>query len=857
MFGFMLSSTLLGQDASRFEKEVLVAGCSDPLQLDIAGDGRVFFVERKGAVKMWEPVSRRTVTIGNFPAATNGDAGALGLTLARDFEKSGQLYTIRVPAQGTGRLVLTRHTLVAERLTDEREVLTIPLRSGSEQYHCGAGLAWDPQGNLLIGVGDNMAPQDVPAIHPEDSGRDSRGTAGNSQELRGKILRITPKPDGSYGIPTGNLFTDAEQGRPEVFAFGVRNPFRVTCDPKTGFVIWGDVGGNVRTELDLGPEGFDEINVTREPGFFGWPFCAGPNLPWRPFDPKTLKPAGEYFNPAKLINDSRTNIGLKELPPARPAAFYYNNLASKEWPFVGSGGRSIIGGVVYRKPDTAGEVSLPDEWEGAYFFGDWMRNWVAAARFNEAGKLVQAERVLADLIFKRPTDFKIGPDGALYIAEVGDQWTGNTESQITRVIYRRGNRPPHPVLSANRTDGGLPLEVTFDASGSHDADRGELKFAFDFGDGKSAQGAKATHVFTTAGVWPVTLTVTDPEGAAATSAVTIAAGNEAPQVKFIAPLDGGFLEGKEVGWNVSAVDAEDGALPAERLLIQMEKRDRAQAEEMHPGLALMKRTTCFACHNATDPSAGPAYVAVAAKYSADPGAREKLQAKIINGGAGVWGPLPMPPHPQHTPAEAALMVDWILSLSQRQIIKLRHDAEGKAVVPMSPGGWGRADNTVIFLTASATDNGAGALPALRGSAEVVLRSRRQRAACFDHGENAAAQDNLDQGGLVARIQPGGWIGFDRIRLQEFGQLKLTAWPQGGAPLTVSILAGDLELVHQELPPVPASGRQPREFLFPMPSATTSGAPQQVRVKMDGPAGSVLDIMWVEFQRKQADIFLKP
>ncbi len=849
LVGCLLSSTCLAQDASRFEKEALASGLSDPLQLDIAADGRVFFIERKGTVKMWEPTSRRTVTLGDFPASTAGDAGALGLTLARDFEKSGQVYTIRVPAQEAARLVLARFTLAGEKLTDERTVLEIPLGKGRDQYHCGAGLAWDAHGNLLIGVGDNMGPQDVPAVHPNDQGRDSRGTAGNSQELRGKILRITPKPDGSYGIPAGNLFTGAAQGRPEVFAFGVRNPFRVTADAKTGLVVWGDVGANVRTELDLGPEGFDELNATREPGFFGWPFVAGPNLPWRPYDPKTLKPAGGFFDSAKIVNDSQFNTGLKELPPARPAAFYYNNLASKEWPFVGSGGRSIIGGVFYRKPETAGESRLPDEWEGAYLFGEWMRNWVAAARFDDTGNLLKAERVLEGLTFKRVADFKIGPDGALYLAEEGDRWTGNTESQITRVTFRRGNRPPQALFSTNRTAGKLPLEAAFDATASRDADGGDLKFAWDFGDGKRADGVKATHIFTTAGVWPVTLTVTDPQGAAATAVVNIAAGNEAPQVKFAAPLDGGFIDGKEIAWSVSATDAEDGAVPPERLLIQLEKRDRANAEDTHPGLALMKRTTCFACHNTTEQSAGPPFAAVAAKYAADPGAREKLQAKVISGGNGVWGTLPMPPHPQHKPAEAALMVDWVLSLAQRQITTLPAAAEGKAAVPEARGGFGRADNTVMLLTASTTDKGAGALPPLRGSAEVMLRSRRQRAACFDHSENAAAQDNLDQGGLVARIQPGGWIGFDRIRVQDFARIKLSGWPQGNAPLTIRISAGEQELAQQDLPPGPAGSRQPTDYIFPIPPASTDAAQQQVRVTLDAPAGSVLDVMWVEFLRQ--------
>jgi cytochrome c len=266
-------------------------------------------------------------------------------------------------------------------------------------------------------------------------------------------------------------------------------------------------------------------------------------------------------------------------------------------------------------------------------------------------------------------------------------------------------------------------------------------------------------------------------------------------------------------------------------------------------LALMKRTTCFACHNATDQSAGPPYAAVAAKYAADSGARAKLQAKIISGGVGVWGTLPMPPHPQHTPAEATLMVDWILSLAQRQITTLPAAAEGKAPVPETGGGFGRADNTVMLLTATTTDKGAGVIPPLQGSAEAVLRSRRQRAACFDHSEKAAAQDNLDQGGLVARIQPGGWIGFDRIRVQDFARVKVSGWPQGNAPLTIRILAGNKELAQQTLPPGLAASRQPQEFVFPTPSADADDAPQQVRVKMDGPSGSVLDIIWVEFPRR--------
>ena len=92
------------QDPSRFEKEVLAAGLSDPLQLDIAQDGRVFFIERKGAVKMWEPAARRTVTLGDFPCATGGDAGGLGLTLARALPRPAARPVMLVAHGGLGRL---------------------------------------------------------------------------------------------------------------------------------------------------------------------------------------------------------------------------------------------------------------------------------------------------------------------------------------------------------------------------------------------------------------------------------------------------------------------------------------------------------------------------------------------------------------------------------------------------------------------------------------------------------------------------------------------------------------------------------------------------------------------------------
>ncbi len=851
-------------DPTRFEKETVVAGWSDPMQISFAADGNLYFVERAGAVKRWEPKTGTTTTLGTFPAPVNGDAGALGLVLAPDFANSGHLYLYRVPAEKPDLILLSRFTVKDGRLdaATEKHVLEIPLGKGPTQSHCGGGLAWDAAGNLLIGVGDNMGPQDLPAVHATDIMRDSRGTAGNSMELRGKILRITPKPDGTYGIPQGNMFTDPAQGRPEVFAMGVRNPFRLSCDAPTGWVAWGDVGGNVKTSLDLGPEGYDEINVTRGPGFFGWPYCSGNNEPWRPFDPKTLKPAGGFFDPLHLVNDSPRNTGIKELPPSRPAIFYYPSAPSKEWPFAGSGGRSITGGVFYRPPAGAGENRLPDSLAGTYIFGEWMRNWVAVARLKEDGTLASAEPFLRHLRFRRPADFQIGPDGALYVAEFGDRWTGNADSEITRVIYRRGNRAPVAVLEARGTEGKLPLTVKFDARRSSDPDKdGALGYEWT-GAGDAESGIKVNpeitepgvveYTFTKPGVWPVTVTVTDPQGLKSSVTRLVKAGNEAPRIVFSAPADGGFLEwGKPLDWKLEAADAEDGLLPPEKLLVQMEKRNRAAGDDEAsppPGLALMKKTTCFACHGTTEKSAGPPYATIAAKYARDPGARERLAAKVLSGGAGVWGELPMPPHPQHTLAETGLMVDWVLSLARRQVTTLAPGTSGSIPLKEPRQEWGQAENSVFALTASAMDNGANGLPPLRGATEIVLRARKQRAAFFDRGQSANMQDNLDQGGMVARLAPGGWLAFDHIRLSATGGLRLQGWPQGSGPVTVTVHAGDEKgpvLAKAELPPGDAGGK-PRGIPLPFPSPQKDGPPVPVVILMEGPPGSVLDLMWVEF-----------
>ena len=150
-----------------------------------------------------------------------------------------------------------------------------------------------------------------------------------------------------------------------------------------------------------------------------------------------------------------------------------------------------------------------------------------------------------------------------------------------------------------------------------------------------------------------------------------------------------------------------------------------------------------------------------------------------------------------------------------------------------------------MLTASAVDNGAGGVPAQRGEGSIVLRTRQQRACFFDRAHRATSQDNLDQGGQVARISAGGWISFDRVRLDEVSSLRVRCWPQGNGPLTLSVrtAADGPALGSVEIPPGPATGRGMEAVI---PFAAKSAGLQNLMLSVSGNPDAFADVMRVEF-----------
>jgi cytochrome c len=291
---------------------------------------------------MWRPDTKKTSVIGKLEVEDYGktgmEDGLLGVTLDPKFTENGWIYLYYSPpethkdknGQKAGENILSRYTLAGDKLDLASEKVMLRVATQREQCcHSGGSLAFDAKGNLYLSTGDNTNPFGSDGYAPIDErpGRspwDAQKSSANANDLRGKVLRVTPQPDGSVKIPEGNLFKPGTPGtRPEIYAMGCRNPFRISLDQKNGFLYWGDVGPDANFfRKDRGPAGLDEVNQAREAGNFGWPYFAGPNAAYSKFD-FAQNTSGEKFDPAKPVNNSPNNTGVKELPSAQPAFIYY------------------------------------------------------------------------------------------------------------------------------------------------------------------------------------------------------------------------------------------------------------------------------------------------------------------------------------------------------------------------------------------------------------------------------------------------------------------------------------------------------------------------------------------------------
>lgn len=593
---------------SSFEKVTLDSNTNNPMELDVAPDGRVFYIERDGRVQIIKPDTGRTVTAADLDVFTGNEDGLIGIRLDPNFATTNWVYLYYAPNDGVPRNVLSRFTVVGDTLdlASEKVVLTVDTQRNT-CCHAGGSMVFDRAGNLYLATGDNTNPFESNSFTPIDErpGRqdyDAQRTSGNTNDLRGKVIRITPQPDGTYTIPEGNLFPPGtEKTRPEIYAMGFRNPFRIGIDPATDTLYVADYGPDAgAANPDRGPEGTVEWNAISQPGNYGWPYCHGANYAYNDYQFPS-GPSGPKFDCEAPVNDSPNNTGLTNLPPAIPATVDYDYSGNPRFPEIGGGG-APMGGPVYRyDPENPSERKWPAYYDGKAMFGEWNQSKMYAFQVGADGRsLVDINQLLAGMTFVRPMDFEFGPDGALYLIEWGSGFGGNNDdSGVYRIEYVAGDRAPIAVATGNPTSGPSPLTVAFSSEGSRDPDGGPITYAWTFGDGGESTEPNPTHTYTEPGNYTAQLTVTNDSGRTAVANVPITVGNTAPTVTIEFPPDGGFFNwGDQVRYTVTVTDPEDGTIDCDRVTLQyyLGHDEHAHPLDEHTGCTGVVQTSLAGGH---------------------------------------------------------------------------------------------------------------------------------------------------------------------------------------------------------------------------------------------------------------------
>ncbi len=195
---------------------------------------------------------------GQVYSEGSDEQGLLGLAFPSNYASSGLFYVDYTMPGNNIRIVQYRRSATNPNVADPasaRVLLTIDHHRYTN--HNGGQLAFGPEGDLYIGVGDGGSEED-----PENNGQ-------NTDTLLGKILRIDPSPGGGYSIPAGNPFAGQAGRRPEIWAYGLRNPWRFSFDRSTGALIVGDVGQDLQEEIDFAPAG------TGAGANYGWSIWEG------------------------------------------------------------------------------------------------------------------------------------------------------------------------------------------------------------------------------------------------------------------------------------------------------------------------------------------------------------------------------------------------------------------------------------------------------------------------------------------------------------------------------------------------------------------------------------------------------
>ena len=360
--GLLLSIHWSGAQAVRaalpagFRQETVATSLEQPTAMAFAPDGRLFVTEKTGAIRVIKNGVLRNKPYKTLNVSTESERGLLGIAFDPEFPTRPFVYVYYTTGPGAKNYSGSPKNRVA-RLKGTGDIATkkekilldnIPSDAGN---HNGGDIHFGPDSKLYIAVGD---------------GGQYHTDSQKLNNLRGKILRLNK--DGT--IPADNPYVGQGSKRGEIWAYGLRNPWRFTLRPSNNALFIADVGQNTWEEIDLG----------KATGNYGWPDWEGPC----PGSAPNCTP-----NPDN----------------------YPDNLEYPRHYYKHSVGHSITGG------EFVTGSNYPAPYEGGYFYGDYVAGWIKVLTFD-ASNNVTAETDFDTV--NGPVDFLLGPDGNIYVIALND-----------------------------------------------------------------------------------------------------------------------------------------------------------------------------------------------------------------------------------------------------------------------------------------------------------------------------------------------------------------------------------------------------------------------------------------------------
>ncbi|MEL7038730.1 MAG: PQQ-dependent sugar dehydrogenase [Cyanobacteria bacterium J06592_8] len=482
-----------------FSNELLITGLNQPIDMAQLPSGELLILEKDGNIfitdpEASEPTATPYMTISDINSES--ERGLISITLDPDFETNNHFY-VYYSKESIEKFRISRFTHNGDSadLSSEFVVWENPAQYRGNA-HYGGGLDFGPDGKLYLTTAEEF----------------DRDQATDLTRAGGKILRINK--DGS--IPEDNPFADGPGGNlDEIWAYGLRNPWRAFWDLETERFFINEVGGNdpetAQEDIHLGEAGAN----------YGWPLYEG------------------------ISND----------PAISDPLFTYDHSESP------LGAAAVAAGFVYRGN------GLPSQYDGVYFFADYAQKWIRYLDFDANGDVIDADPSTPDVIDAfnfnedagRVVSLEQGQNGDIYYLDILKG--RNIGGQLRKISYNNTNNQA-PIIdqaTANQTSGLGPLTVNF-SSGATDPENDPLTYTWNFGDGNQATGANVTHTFNTNGMYDVSLTVSDGNSDVSLEPTIEVVVGAAPEGSIDGPTDGDFFRaGDTINLFGSGTDS-DGVL---------------------------------------------------------------------------------------------------------------------------------------------------------------------------------------------------------------------------------------------------------------------------------------------------------